>query len=824
MLATYISLRSLLFWKISLFLIFLVYLTPMTSAQVVINEVCSDNTTLLLDNTGTYNDWIELYNPSDQLIDLTNYAIADRNNINEAWIFPTVSIPAKGYLLIFASDETPPGNELHTDFKIAKEGEQLFLWNNNQLLIEQMEVPALAEDESYGRQSDGTNTLGFFSMPTPGTQNEGAFVIQAIAPYTSDHTRFYASAFSLPLFCDQPDCVIRYTTDGSWPNDTSLIYQSPIEISTTTTLRYASFLPNGTQSTTITSTYFIDSPHELPVVNLTMSPEILFDEETGIFLRGPNAESEFPFYGANYWNEEVFPAHLEFFNTEQELEIDFSCGAKIHGGTVARTRSQKPIRLLAKNEYGISQFNHTFFDNKEVSTFERLILRNTSGDFNVGNMRDGLMQRHCAKQGLNIDLQGYKPMAYYVNGIYFGIINLREKVDEYYLQYNYDVDIDQLDLLEQDTIVIKGDFEHFDAMEDYVFNHDLSEDSQFEFIRDNFDLESMADYFITQTFYNNLDWPRNNLKFWRKKEEGAKWRYLLFDLDAGMGRFGWTSFNADGWGVMLEKTDVRHVVLLRNILTNQGYLHYVLNRYADLLNTSFSTSVLQQEINYTANQLWQEMGRHMEKWGGDYDYWQNEEVPRLLEFAEERPSYARQYLIDYHQLEGLVDLRLNTYPQGAGTIKINTIQPESIPWEGIYFKGIPVTITVEANPGYTFSHWGALYTFDNKISDHSFSQIFDQDDEVTAFFLESPTDDSPRLFPNPATDQVTATFLLAQPEMVNAAIYTSAGQLIKNIPTEYLNAGLQELSFSVSDLATGVYFLKINQTDKIESLRFVVAP
>lgn len=795
--------------------------TPRATAQVLFNEVCSDNQSILQDQDGDYSDWIELYNSGSSSLDLQGYRISDQADISEAWVFPSLDLPPQSYGLLFASSKDRQSGELHSDFKISKEGEALYLWDASGALVEEIVLPAISSDYSYGRKAGSPDEWFFLFDPSPEQANTGDCSAVPQIPQLLTTNFFQAAPFDLELGCAQADCVIRYTTDGAFPSDTSLVYTGPIRINRTTTIRCAGFLPTGLHSETVTRTYFVDSPHSLAIVNLTISPEILFDEETGIFLRGPNAEPEFPFYGANYWSEQEEQAYLEFFSKDRSLEVEFPIGAKIHGGTVARTRSQKPVRLVARDSFGPNKVVHAFFDEKEVNTFKRLILRNSSGDFLVGNMRDGFIQRHCQRQGLNIDMQGFRPLAYYVNGEYWGIIFLREKVDEHYIRYNFDVEIDQLDLLEQDSFVLEGNFAHFDSMELYAHANDLSQEINFDLIRANFDLESMSDYFIVQTLINNSDWPKNNLKLWRERKAGAKWRYLLFDLDAAMGRFGWTSINADGWGRMMGKTDVRHVRLLQAFLTNERFRFYFLNRYADLLNTSFHPDVFQEEIYSTAAELNFEMERHMKRWGGNFEFWQQEEIPRFLEYAAERPPYARQFLIDYFALPGEVPLRFNTYPAGAGTIVVNSLAAQAAPWEGIYFQGVPVTVSIVPNPGYTFSHWQSLHTINSPDANTSIQYAFQQSDELTAFFTETSESHELQISPNPSSDYLKLSFVLSEAAEVQGALYDTQGRLLLRSPAVLRNAGAQEIDLMLSELPAGVYFVRLLGGEEISSVRLV---
>jgi len=349
----------------------------------------------------------------------------------------------------------------------------------------------------------------------------------------------------------------------------------------------------------------------------------------------------------------------------------------------------------------------------------------------------------------------------------------------------------------------------------------LSQPINFLRIEENFDLPSMADYFIVQTIVNNADWPKNNLKLWRERKAGAKWRYLMFDLDAAIGRFGWTGFNSDGWAFMMSKTDVRHVRLLQLFLQNENFKNYFLNRYADLLNTSFHGDAFQQEIKNTAEENRSEMERHLARWNGDFEFWDEKEIPRMMNFAEKRPPYARQHLVDYFQLAGTINLELNTYPEGAGKIKINTIDPLEVPWEGIYFRGIPVNLTIEPNPGFTFSHWQSLYQIPTPDQKETITYAFDQDDQITAFFTATSDRHLPIITPNPFSDQINIRFVLPNASLLSGALYDSKGQLMLEVPPRLRNAGLQEIDLSLVELPDGLYFLRLFGQEEWSTVKLI---
>ena len=118
-----------------------------------ISEIVADNDGCLLDENGDEPDWIELYNNSESSVDLTGWYLTDSATNLTQWSFPATTIPAGGFLVVFASDKdrAVSGAELHTNFKLSADGEYIALVRPDGTTIEDAhDFPALEEDISYG--------------------------------------------------------------------------------------------------------------------------------------------------------------------------------------------------------------------------------------------------------------------------------------------------------------------------------------------------------------------------------------------------------------------------------------------------------------------------------------------------------------------------------------------------------------------------------------------------------------------------------------------------------------------------------------------------
>ncbi len=781
------------------------------NAQLYINEVCSDNESIISDSEGDFEDWIEIYNNSSNSINLQGYQLSDDEAIPDKWIFPNIEVPANSFLLVFASDKDFTGQYVHTNFKISKEGESISLRNPQSELIDRVDVPPLPEDQSYGRQPDGSAVFNFLLEPSPlGTNNNSTSYNFANPPVIHNTSFYNDQSITVQLSCDQADCLIYYTRDGNIPDENALLYHEPIILDSTTSIRAISITPSLLASEPVSRTFFIKDKHQLPVIALTTAPDNLWDWETGILVKGPEADSVYPFYGANYWKDIEVPVHMEYL-VEEELKVEYPLGLKTHGGKGARTKPLKSMRLLAKNEFGTFVMDYPFFYNKNIRDFKRLVLRNASGDYHTAYMRDEFLARYFIDEQFNLDAIAEQPVVVYINGSYLGVMHLREKIDRFYLANNYGVDPDNIDLLEEDTAIVEGSFDIFNVHEAYVLENDLSINENFEVAASYFDLENLADYVICQTFVNNTDWPSNNLKYWRARTDGAKWRYLLFDMDVAFGLFGWTKASENVFDIKMQREDVRMVRIFKAFLENEKYRHYFINRYADLQNTSFREEKMKAEIIRSRDELNPEMERHLIRWNKSYSRWFDQEIPILLDFAEKRPAFARQYIGEYFNLSSEDKISISTFPPEAGDIQVNTvtIPSEEMPWDAYYYNTVPIKLSVQPRVGYQFSHWES--TTSSQIVSNDLSINIDPVHlaAYTAVFEHQKIAPVLHIFPNPVNDLINLQIDLDQQMEISIRIIDATGRETLSPVHRTCNTGMDRIELTSASLSPGIYFVQV---------------
>jgi hypothetical protein len=659
--------------------------------HVVINEVMSSNTLTLRDENGDASDWIELYNPGPATVNLTGCGLSDDTTLTLKWRFGTASIAAGGHLIVFASDKDRRSGPYHANFKISASGEPIVLSDSTGTPIDRIFVPASATDISYGRIGDGNATWGF-QRPSPGTANTTTAIggwADSVA--FSPRGGFFTSPQSVTLTAGTS--VIYYTLDGRAPDTNATRYTTAIPIDSTRVLRVMTAKPGFLNTRPATQTFFINVSTNLPVVSLTASPYDLFDPDSGIYT--------------NFTQDWERPAHIEFFEDDKSPGFSEDCGIEIHG-TQSANWAQKSFAVKFKQNYGISVLQYPLFPGFRVTSFDSFVLRNSGNDWQYTHMRDALMQ--MLVRDLDIEYEEYRPATAFVNGRYWGIYNIREKISEHYVEHRHGVDPDNIDMLENNKEIVQGDSLHYKALIDFISANDMTTPAAFAYLDSVIDLTECVLYFAAQAYYDNMDWPGGNIRYWRERVPGSKWRWILMDLDFGFGLYAHGAFE-DHIAFMFATTPTRYsnppwaTLLQRQLVENPTIRNRFINQVADLLNTNFRPSRVVTTINTMANHIATELVKHRARWG-----LAGESTAKLITFAQDRPGYLRTHMRSYFACGADGALSLNSTTGGAIRLNTLTLRPSDAPFNGVYFQGNPVQLRAVPDPGYRFAGWSGTVT------------------------------------------------------------------------------------------------------------------
>jgi len=424
-------------------------------------------------------------------------------------------------------------SNFHTNFKIKSSGELLILSDDQGNIVDSIFTRLIPTDISRGRKPDGGDNWLYFGQPTPGSENntQGSdSLISGVEPQFSHAGGFYNVPLQLSMTSVLPDVSIYYTIDGSDPILSSKVYSEPISIASTAVIRARLISSTNFNSETVTSTYFINEQKSLPVFSISTDPDNLW-ADGGIYVG--NLDREIPIY-------------IEMYEKNGDLAFRHNAGAEVFGSGSSGF-DQKSLSIFFRNVYGVGELNYKLFPDLPFVKYESFVLRNGGNDWWSTLIRDALSSNGLM-EGTNVDYQEYRPSIVYLNGEYWGIHNIREKVNEHYIKDHFYVAEDSLDMLqykeEIDPEIIHGDREHYNMLIDYLENNSLVGDENFNYVALLLDIDNFIDYQIVEIYCANIDWPANNNKFWRPRSTDGKWRWILFDTDTGYGL--WDDWWADG--------------------------------------------------------------------------------------------------------------------------------------------------------------------------------------------------------------------------------------------------------------------------------------
>jgi hypothetical protein len=615
------------------------------------------------------------------------------------------------------------GNNFHTNFKIASSSETLFLTDDSGHIVDQITAEQLPPDTSVGVSVNSGSLVNYLET-TPGFQNstnEYSGVVNSSVVF-SDEGGIIENPINLVLSGNTSNEVIRYTLGGEEPTSSSSIYTNPIRINANSSIRAKIFSNNRLPSSTYTKSYILGSNHALDVLLLTTNPRNLFDEDAGIYVFGPDGtyDNNVPYYGANFWEDWERPIHFAFYENEGDDFVEFNGGVKIFGGWSRGQNDQRSLSLFARGQYGDSAFKHSFFDELNYDEFQSLVLRNSGQDWLKSSIKDIVLTSLMRNSGL--DFQEHNSVATYINGVYWGMYNMREKINEHMLASKHNIDADDITLLTNNAEELEGSNNEYVDLISYISAADLSNDSNFEYVNQQIDLKEYALYQAANIFFNNTDWPGNNIKFWKHPE--GKWRWIMYDTDFSFGPY-WNTANyyENTLNFALEPNGAFwpnpswSTLLFRKLVTNIGFRNQFINRYADELNTRFLSENIKNHIDQIHQKIVPEIDAHYNIWG-ENPYLATFYANQMKIFAENRSSFAKSHLKAKFNLPDFHTLTITSQNIAEGFVEINeNLKIQKSSWSGDYFETVPIQLRAIPEAGYEFSHWsGAISATNETIS------------------------------------------------------------------------------------------------------------
>ena len=507
-------------------------------AQVLVNEYSASNLESFLDSYGRTEDWIELHNPSDDIIDLSGYFLSDKENNPTKWSIPEgTSIDARGFLVFYCSGRDLVNNgEYHTNFKLAQtKGNEFIVFSSpDGSVLESYPMELTLVEHSRCRIEDGSTEWAISTEPTHGTSNNASPQVSAytVAPSIELAAGFYNEMQTVTISNLEPNSRLLYTIDGTNPTNDSPEYTGPIEVTQTTVIKAQSFsndaniLPGKMDF----KTYFINEDFSLAVFSVAADDVLELAAGQG----------------------ELIPiGSIEYFNTNKQLEAT-SFGSLNRHGQDSWVLDHRSLDWISRDEMGYSKaVNAPLFGYSDRDQYQKFMFRN-SGDDNYPaiddgahegstHIRDEYVQTLSQNGGMALDTRAVERVILFLNGQYWGVYGMRERpvdhdyTSEYYNQGKYD--IQYLSTWGSTEIEYGGNQAALDwmALRDFALTNDLGDSSNYQILEDSINLTSLIDYMVVNLNVVASDWLNYNTGWWRglnPEGDHKKWGYILWDLDA----------------------------------------------------------------------------------------------------------------------------------------------------------------------------------------------------------------------------------------------------------------------------------------------------
>ena len=689
---------------------------------LVINELMQSNVDCIMDDRTEFPDsWVELYNNSSETITLKGYRLGISDKADEAWQLSGKTIQPKGFLLVYCDREN---TGLHTSFRLESgKGCAVYLFKDGDIVdclpepLKKMPAPNIA----YGRKSDGGNEWGYQLTPTPGKANCGETCAgdQILGePVFSEKGRVVAGALNLQLTLSVPEespegTEIRYTTNGTEPTASSKLYSAPIAIRQTSVIRAKLFCPGWLSPVSSVQSYIRHGRDvTLPVISIATNSSYLDDAKIGIFTNNSNNKRK-------DWRR---PMNIEFFfSPDADSDLNQLCEARVTGGQ-SRNCDLKSLGIYAHKRFGTSRFDYEFFPDQKpgLTDFKSLMLRNAGNDFDYLYMRDAIIQCTMSRH-VDIDWQAWRPAIIYINGVYKGMLNIRERSNENNVYTNYD-GLEDIDMIENWSELKEGDKKSFNQFKAFYSEegHTKAEYEQW------MDCGEFMNLMIPNLYYVNLDFPGNNIMMWRPRAEGGRWRWIMKDTDFGLGLYGrdvnykildWLynpNFDKNNnWGA----NSTGSTQLFRHLMEDADFKREFTDRcyiyMGDFLNEQGTREVwdpMYEMIRY-------EYPHHrklINQWWPNYD----NEVSDARKWLQQRTDVFSRQLATFYELGPLVTMSVNRNVKDAhtGDFCFNGIKLSKGTFDGKFPVGRSITLESGPESSLNVTAWRVIT--DGKVSEY----------------------------------------------------------------------------------------------------------
>lgn len=572
---------------------------------------------------------------------------------------------------------------------------------------------------------------------------------------------------------------IYCTFDGSFPTQGSQQITSAMQITKSTVVRCSEFV-NGQPADTTTQTYFIGENVSMPVVALTVNHHDMFDSTDGFYATGPmnqlrctnpnfnqmsmggnqtdnnNSKCAEPCFKANFWCEDELPVHVEYFEkgsstTEKTWEID--AGISLIGNW-SRYKPKKSVAIKMDNDdYGDKVLKYSFFKTRpEAKKMKSFNLRNNGNRFWTDYIGDAMMT--SLMEGTDVDYQRSLQVVVFYNGEYFGIHDLRERLNRSFVETNYGIDSKSINMIN-----IKGNSAEasgtngasateYQQVANQITSGNFAGDNNqsYEQLKQKFNMNSFAQYMLAEFYFHNGDWPENNIRAWGGN--GNPFKFVAFDTDHGFGfspgisgfdvqsqnMFQWAlgsatrdnnqqggqqnpgqqqpgqgqfpgmgGWDIGGWGFGGAKQGPAQ--MLNKLLDNNDFKRLFINNACILLDNYLTYEKVQKKVQEMMAAIpASEQQRDQQRWPRNQGsfHWAPDGSD-LIQYAQNRTQTVRQEMEQYFGLQNAVNVSINV--SGSGSVTVDGMKLPSTNYQGKFYSNNELLLTAVPSNGAIFAGW-----------------------------------------------------------------------------------------------------------------------
>ena len=525
---------------------------------------------------------IELKNISTNDINLDGYSLSDKSG--KKYNLPKQTLKKDGYIVFYSNT---------LGFSINNTNEIIYLMNNGQI-IDTFDVHKLVSNVSTGISD---NKKVYYKNITLGSNNSSdKYLGFSEVPKFSIDGGYVDKNIEI-LLSTSDGSTIYYTTDGSFPSRNSNKYTNKIKIDKTMVIKAISYKDGYIESDITSRTFIVGRKHNLAYVSISSNYNNLFGGNGLI---------------TNYTSNNEKKISFEFYEKDGKYGVGFIADAKL-SGMDSRKEPQKSISVYLRKKYGQKDVTYHFFDNMDYHTYSSILLRNAGEDPKGVRIMDAALTR-ILKGEMDIDMQEYRPVSVYLNGNYYGISNLREKLNGDYVESKFGIDNDDIDLIKYSTPT-KGSTSRYNKLVSYINSHNPANKDVYEYLKTQIDIQEVINYWIVESFYGNTD--LGNIRYWKSSD--GKWRFMLYDLDWSLWNMGLDMGYPIKSGRIPAATYLYSSVnLVRKLYQNSEFKDLYLKSLAKYLKTTFKPERMNKIIDELVSEIEPEMPLHINRWGASY--------------------------------------------------------------------------------------------------------------------------------------------------------------------------------------------------------------